>query len=199
MTANKLNQNLADQQSQLLHQLTLERKKTQDGLNNKEKKIHRQEAQRIVKNHVLSGSAVGLIPIPFIDTFALSSNQVNLLHHLSNHYALDFNKRRAKVILTALLSGALPVFTVLGLSSVLKLIPGIGTLGGNASVSLLGGAITYATGQSLIKHFEAGGTLYDFHASNYSQFFKSELKKGKLFVQQRFKKNKNTSALNTVT
>ena len=169
MTTNQLNTSLAEQQSELLHQLTLEREKTQDKLDAKEKKIHQQEAQRIVKNHVLSGSAVGLIPIPFVDTFALSSNQVNLLHRLSDHYELDFNKRRAKVILTALLSGAFPVLTVLTLSSVLKFIPGVGTLGGNASVSLLGGAITYATGQSLVKHFEAGGTLYDFHVKNYSQ------------------------------
>lgn len=195
MTTNQLNESLAQQQSQLLHQLTLERMKTQEELDAKERKIHKQEAQRIVKNHVLSGSAIGLIPIPFVDTFALSSNQVNLLHRLSDHYALDFNKRRAKVILTALVSGAFPVFTVLSLSSVFKLIPGIGTLGGNASVSLLGGAITYAVGQSLIKHFEAGGTLYDFHIKNYSQFFKYELKKGQLFVRQYLKKDKNTSVL----
>ncbi len=195
MTTNQLNTSLAEQQSELLHQLTLEREKTQDKLDAKEKKIHQQEAQRIVKNHVLSGSAVGLIPIPFVDTFALSSNQVNLLHRLSDHYELDFNKRRAKVILTALLSGAFPVLTVLTLSSVLKFIPGVGTLGGNASVSLLGGAITYATGQSLVKHFEAGGTLYDFHVKNYSQFFKNQLKKGSLFVQQRFKNDENTPVL----
>jgi uncharacterized protein (DUF697 family) len=193
MITDQQNEKLANQQNELLHQLTLQREKTLNELDEKERKIQHQEAQRIVKNHVLSGSAIGLIPIPFVDTFALSSNQVNMLHRLSEHYDLDFNKRRAKVILTALVSGSLPLVAVLGLSSALKVIPGIGTLGGNASLSVLGGAITYATGQSLVKHFEAGGTIHDFHAKSYIQFFKRKIKKGMQFVQNTEKKETNQS------
>jgi uncharacterized protein (DUF697 family) len=186
MIVNKRNKKLIATQSDLLQKLTLERKKNRVELQKKEKKIQQQKVQRIVKNHVLSGSTIGLIPIPFIDTFALSANQLNMLLRLSEHYQLDFDKKRAKIILIALISGSLPTFTVLGLSSVLKLIPGIGTLGGNASLSILGGAITYATGQSFIKHFEAGGTLHDFHARNYVDFFKQKLKEGRQYSTKMF-------------
>jgi len=190
MITNQQNEKLIAKQSDLLQdllqKLTLEREKTQLELLKKEKKIQQQKAQRIVKNHVLSGSAIGLIPFPFVDTFALSANQINMTLHLSEHYKLDFDKKRAKIILIALVSGSLPTFTVLGLSSVVKLIPGIGTLGGNASLSILGGAITYATGQSFVKHFEAGGTLHNFHARNYVDFFKQKLKEGQQYSTKIF-------------
>jgi len=186
MIINQRNETLIAKQGDLLQQLTLERKKTQLELQEKETVIQQKKVQCIVKNHVLSGSAIGLIPIPFVDTFALSANQLKMLLRLSEHYQLDFNERRAKIILIALVSGSLPTFTVLGLSSVLKLIPGIGTLGGNASLSILGGAITYATGQSFVKHFEAGGTLDDFHANHYVNFFKQKLKEGRQYSTKIF-------------
>lgn len=191
MTTNKINKTLIEEQSDLLQELTSQREKTQGELQKKKKGIQQQKSQNIIKNHVLSGSAIGLIPVPFVDTFALSANQLNMLLRLSEHYQVDFDKRRAKIILIALVSGSLPTFTILGLSSVLKLIPGIGTLGGNASLSILGGAITYATGQSFVKHFETGGTLYDFHAKNYINFFKQKLKEGQQYSKTIFQSQRN--------
>ena len=173
---------VSEQQSLLLDELTVRLNENKSELEQNNKVIQQQEANSIVKNHVWTSSAVGLIPLPVIDIFALSSTQLNMLHRLSQHYQLDFDEKKAKSAVVALISGSLPTLTLLGLSSVIKVIPGMGTLGGNAGLSLAGGAVTYATGQSFIKHFNDGGTIHDFQAKNFSQFFKQELKKGKRFV-----------------
>jgi uncharacterized protein (DUF697 family) len=173
---------LSEQQGLLLDELNVRLNKNQSELEQNNKIIQQQEANSIVKNHVWTSSAVGLIPLPIFDIFALSTTQVNMLHRLSEHYQLDFAEEKAKSAVVSLISGSLPTLTLLGLSSMIKVIPGMGTLGGNASLSLAGGAVTYATGQSFIKHFNDGGTIHDFQAKKFSQFFKQELKKGKHFV-----------------
>ncbi|CAA6828328.1 MAG: Unknown protein [uncultured Thiotrichaceae bacterium] len=186
---------LPNQQTVLLDELNLRMSQTRSELDLKNRTIRQQEANRIIKNHVLTGSAIGLIPLPLVDILALSSNQLNMLHRLSEHYNLDFDRNKTKVALTALLSGSLPTLTLLSLSSASKFIPGIGTLGGNASLSLFGGAVTYATGQSFAKHFDADGTLDNFHARKFTHFFKQELQKGQHIIQQHLAK-KTVSTIN---
>lgn len=176
---------VSEQQSLLLDELTIRLDENKSELKQNNKIIQQQEANSIVKNHVWTSSTVGLIPLPVIDIFALSSTQLNMLHRLSQHYQLDFDEQKAKAAVVALMSGSLPILTLLSLSSAVKLIPGLGTLGGNASLSLAGGAVTYATGKSFIKHFNNGGTIHDFQAKNFSEFFKQELKKGKRFVRKK--------------
>lgn len=148
------------------------------------------EANNIVKNHVLASSSMGLIPIALFDIAALSANQLTMIKHLCKHYDVDFNVQRSKLLVTSLLTGSLPALAIIGLSSISKLMPGIGTLGGSAGVALAGGAVTYATGQTFVKHFSMGGDLENFVATGFSDFFKKELKKGKDFVS----KNKQEKA-----
>lgn len=142
------------------------------------------EAKNIVKNHVIAGMSMGLIPIALFDIGALSANQQMMLQHLCRLYDVDFESRQAKLLIVSLISGSLSVLTIMGLSSVSKLIPGVGSLGGSAGVALLGGAVTYATGQTFIKHFNSGGTLEDFMPERFSGFFKKELQKGKRFARK---------------
>ena len=175
-------ENAADQQETLLGELNERLSDAHSELEQHYEIFHQQEADRIVKNHVLAGSAVGLMPLPVIDIFALSTTQLNMVHQLSQHYQIDFNNKKAKSAVISLINGSLPTVTLIGLSSFAKLIPGIGTLGGNASLILTGGAVTYATGRSFIKHFNEGGTIEDFKAKSYAGFFKDELKKGRNFI-----------------
>ena len=142
-------------------------------------------AQNTVKTHMVSGMALGLLPAPLFDIMALSAVQLNLLRSLCNHYSVDFDEQLGKGIVSSLISGSLPVLTVLGLSSFAKLIPGIGTVGGGLSMTALAGAAIYATGQVFIRHFEAGGTLQDFDSKHWQAFFKQQLEEGKAFVRNK--------------
>ncbi len=139
-------------------------------------------AESLVKTHMVTGMALGLLPSPLFDVVALSGVQLNLLRQLCEHYGIQFDEQLAKGVVNALITGSLPVLTVLGLSSVAKAIPGIGTLGGGISMTVLAGATIYATGQVFIQHFEFGGTLHSFKAQQWGAFFKQQFAEGKRFV-----------------
>ena len=144
---------------------------------------HDLAADNIIKNHVIAASGVALVPIPVFDMAALTATQMNMLRSLSEHYAVPFDDTDIKSIVTPILSGCLPVLGVMGLSSLAKLIPGIGTLAGSASLSITAGAITYAFGQVFAKHCAAGGSLQDFDSQQARRYIKEEFEHGKAFVR----------------
>jgi len=141
-------------------------------------------ADGIVKNHIIISMTIGLVPAPLFDLAGLTATQVSMLGRLSTHYDVPFDDTDIKSLLTSLVSGSIPVLTVLGLSSALKLIPGIGTLVGSASVSVMAGTMTYAVGRVFTAHFKSGGTLDDFDPKQAQAFFKSEFKAGKEYVNE---------------
>ena len=77
-----------------------------------------------------------------------------------------------------MISSSLPTTAMMGLSSLSKSIPGIGTLGGGASLAALSGAIIFATGKVFIRHFDAGGKLEDFDSKQQQDDFRKALKEG---------------------
>lgn len=52
-------------------------------------------------------------------------------------------------------------------------------------MTALAGAVTYATGQVFIRHFEAGGTFQNFESKHWQAFFKQQLEEGKTFVKHK--------------
>ncbi|MEZ5454015.1 MAG: DUF697 domain-containing protein [Thiothrix sp.] len=176
---------LASQQSALLDELTTRLVHVQTELGMKDLALREREADRIVKNHVLAGSAMGLVPLPLFDLVALSGTQHNMLEQLCQHYGVDFDHHNIRAALVAVLGGSVPTLAIAGAGSAFKFVPGIGTLGGNASLTLLGGAITYAVGQSFVKHFSAGGTLDDVRAKKVGSLFCKELKRGKRLIREK--------------
>lgn len=140
-------------------------------------------ANGIVKNHIIASIALGLVPVPLFDLAALTATQMSMLRNLSDHYGVSFEEGNSKALLTSLVGGSLPVLGAVGFSSLVKLIPGIGTLGGSASLSIVAGAVTYAIGQTFIMHFEQGGTFEDFDPKQAREFFKREVDNGKTFVK----------------
>jgi uncharacterized protein (DUF697 family) len=140
-------------------------------------------AENMVKTHIITGMALGLLPLPVLDMMALSGVQANLLRILCNQYQVNYDEQISKCIVSSMIRGSLPILTVLGLSSITKIIPGIGTLGGGISMALLVGATVYATGQVFIRHFEAGGSLQDFNNKHWRQFFQQQFEEGKTFIK----------------
>lgn len=175
---------MTNEQTEPVDELTIKLSQAQIELEMTATILKYNKAKNIVKNHVIAGTSMGLIPVALFDIAALSTNQHTMLYHLCQHYSVDFDAQRSKPLVLSLMTGSLPVLSIMGLSSLSKLIPGIGTLGGSAGVALSAAVVTYATGQTFIKHFSAGGNLENFVPGHFSRFFKKELKKGKLFVSK---------------
>ena len=136
-------------------------------------------ATNIIKTHMTAGATLALLPVPLFDLAALTGTQVSLLRSLSQHYGVDFDEQKGKVLLGSLISGSIPLLAVMGLSSFSKLIPGIGTIGGGISMTILTSSLIYATGQVLMRHFEEGGTLADFQGKYWRSFFTEQFEEKK--------------------
>lgn len=139
-------------------------------------------SENIIKSHVIASMALGLVPIPLFDIAALSTTQLSLLKQLCEYYDVPFENFDLKSLLTSLVGGSLPIISVVGLSSLIKVIPGLGTIAGMASLSITAGSVTYAVGKVFTKHFEEGGTFEDFDVKQAKRLLKSEFEHGKSIV-----------------
>jgi uncharacterized protein (DUF697 family) len=148
--------------------------------------------QAIVTTHVVASMSLGLLPIPLFDIVALTGAQLNMLGSLSRHYEVEFKEKIAKAALNSLITGATPTLTVMGFSSILKIIPGVGSVAGGVSISVLSGAMIHASGQVFIRHFEAGGTLDDFDSKEWLDYFKEQLERSKAYVKGKYDQSKSS-------
>ena len=135
-------------------------------------------ARDAVKNHVIVATSVSLIPLPLVDLAAVMGLQVKLMHSLCKVYDVPFKEKLVRSLLTSLASGAGALVAMASLSSLAKAIPALGTLAGSAGMSATAAALTYATGQVFIQHFERGGTLLDFDPVKFKELFKAKVKEG---------------------
>ncbi|MCS6904519.1 MAG: DUF697 domain-containing protein [Bacteroidia bacterium] len=154
-------------------------------------KIMGQGAKEIIQNYVLLSMGAGAIPLPLLDTVALTGVQVKMMNALAKYYGKEpYPENQSKQFITALAGG---VFTTLGASAI-KMIPGIGTLLGGVSMIILAGATTFAIGQVLCKHFESGGDFSNLNAENFKEYFQEQLEIGKKFAQNIKKEGKNPTS-----
>jgi uncharacterized protein (DUF697 family) len=137
------------------------------------------EANTVVRNHVLGSMGIALVPIPVIDLVALTGIQLKMVHSLAKLYRVPFSENLGKSLIVSLVGGIMPTSTALTLASLAKVLPGMGTATGMVSVSILGGATTYAIGSVFIQHFESGGTLLDFDPKKMREYFTTKLQEGK--------------------
>jgi uncharacterized protein (DUF697 family) len=137
------------------------------------------KADQLIKQYSFRSSLTGFIPIPLLDTLGLLGVQQLMLYHLSVLYDVPYSKSRAKTRIAGLTSGLAARVASPMVGSALKLIPGIGTLVGGASMAMLGGASTYAVGKVFQQHFEEGGTLENFDPKVAKETFETEFKVGK--------------------
>lgn len=144
---------------------------------------HHVEANSLTKNYVIAAMGLGLAPLPLVDLLALMALQVKLVHGLAGLYGVPFKENVGKSLITSLVSGATSLVGVMGLGSLAKSVPLLGTLGGGASVAITGGALTYAVGQVFARHFESGGTLLNFDSKKMQVLFKQKLKEGQEVAQ----------------
>lgn len=134
------------------------------------------DANKIIRNHVAWSMGMGLIPVLMADVFAVSALQLDMIKQLCKVYGVDYQETEGKAIVTSLTSSTL---ARLGAASIVKLIPGIGTIAGGLTVSSFAGASTYALGEVFKKHFSTGGTILDFDPKRLKNYYNSKFEKGK--------------------
>jgi len=140
------------------------------------------EAHDTVKNYAIAACTVGLVPIPFVDLAVLSGLQLKMCHSIAKVYDVPFAKSLIKSLITSLLSGSTAIMAAYPVGSLMKSIPIIGQATGALSVSMIGGAATYAVGKVFVEHFESGGTFLDFDAEKAKDHFKQLYEEGKEFA-----------------
>jgi uncharacterized protein (DUF697 family) len=132
-------------------------------------------ADRIVNRHVLWSVGAGLVPLPIVDIVAVSAIQLDMLHQIATEYGLSFSESEGKAWVSALAGN---LVARLG-ANALKLIPGIGSVLGGLSSSIVSGASTYAIGRVAINHFEEGGTFANLDMNAARRAYEQEFERGK--------------------
>ena len=138
-------------------------------------------ADTIIRNHVIWSMGAGLIPVLIADIFAVSALQLDMIRQLCKAYDINFQETQGKAIVTSLTSTTLARLTA---GSVIKLIPGVGSIVGGVTVSVFAGASTYALGEVFKLHFSKGGTILDFDPERLRKYYKEKFEKGKKVAQK---------------
>lgn len=136
------------------------------------------KAQSIIRSHVLWAMGGGLIPIPLVDFAAVTAIQLEMLQQLADLYGVNYSQNNGKAFVSALTGTTV---ARLG-ASLLKAIPGFGTVLGGASMSLTSGASTYAVGQVAIEHFASSGNLSNFVEDQLKKAYEDAFQRGKSYV-----------------
>ena len=131
--------------------------------------------EEIIKNHVLWSLGGGLIPFPILDFIAVTSIQLDMIKDLCSVYRVNYDKNQGKNLVSALVGTSLASIG----ASFVKAIPGIGTLLGGVSMSIMSGAATYALGNVFATHFARGGTLDNLSVNDFRVFYNEKMEEGK--------------------
>ncbi len=135
-----------------------------------------ESSDKAIRTHMIWSMGAGLIPFPLADLFTVGAVQLNLIRQLCKIYDVDFKEEEGKAIITSLTSS---MIAKIGARTAIKLIPGIGTLIGGVTMSVLSGASTYAVGQAFRTHFEKGGTILDIDLNRIKKVYQEKFEKGK--------------------
>lgn len=143
-------------------------------------------AERMIDHYTLWSGAAGLVPIPLADIVAVGGVQVQMLRKLSELYGVPFSDNMGKSVIASLVGSLLPASaattTAMGITSALKLIPGVGTIIAAVTMPAYSAGATYLIGKVFAQHFASGGTLLDFNPPDYREFIKAQ--KDKLDAQR---------------
>ena len=118
-------------------------------------KQQRVEANDIIKRDTLYAAGLGLVPVPIVDVLSIATIQIWMIRDIAKIYNIPFKRHMVKSFIGSLIGNT-------GAISLVKFIPGVGSILGGASVALGGATATYALGQLFTEHFYQGGTLLDF-------------------------------------
>lgn len=144
-----------------------------------------EKSQEIIKNHVIWAMGAGAVPLPIIDVAAVTAVQLDMLKQLCAIYEVNYLESSGKSLISAIAGSTLAKIA----ASFMKGIPVIGTFLGGVSMAAMSGASTYAMGQVFIRHFEGGGSIFNFDMGWGKQQYEQEYKKGEEYASSVEKKD----------
>lgn len=149
------------------------------------------KADEVIKEHILWSVGVGLVPIPLFDVAAVTALQIGMLKQLSKLYDVDHDQESGKIFVSALAGTSAAKIG----ASLIKAIPGVGSLVGSVSMSALSGASTYALGQVACTQLEMRGTLKGVDLNEAKRAYEEAFERGKEVVKE-VEKNREAAADN---
>jgi uncharacterized protein (DUF697 family) len=140
-----------------------------------------EQASQLVDRYSLWAGAAGLVPIPLVDIAVVGGVQIQMLRKLSEIYDVPFSDNMGKSVLASLAGSLIPASTAtttaMGIGSLVKGLPGVGTVIGALTMPAFSAGATYIIGKVFIQHFASGGTLLDFNPPDYREFIKAQKEK----------------------
>jgi uncharacterized protein (DUF697 family) len=116
------------------------------------------ELTQIVKQHALLAVGAGMIPVPGADVAALFANTWAMYVRINKVVGVSFSENALKSIASGIfanLASFIPGIAIAGVAgALLKVIPGIGTVGGMAVTAAASVAMTYVMGKVYLKSLE---------------------------------------------
>ena len=110
-----------------------------------------EKAENAVTIATAAAIATGAAPIPFADAPALIAEQVTLMATICGIYGINIGKDGLKMLAFAVIgTGGATIVGKTIVASVLKLVPGLGSLAGGMLSAGTAGIVTYAMGMSFI-------------------------------------------------
>ena len=107
-------------------------------------------ADELIREHVAGSVAAAAIPIPLVDLVAVTAVQLSLLRKLGRLYGANVGIGLQGAAAVGLLGAALPRVA----ASALKILPGIGWIGGTMAQAALSSAATWALANALRDRLE---------------------------------------------
>jgi len=135
----------------------------------------KKEADSITKRRTLYAAGAGLLPFPVVDAAIILGIQITMIRSISQLYHVEFKENLVKSIIGSLIGS-------IGTASVIKAIPGVGSIWGGLTASATAAAATYGLGKVFTQHFDQGGTLLNFDPVKSREFFEKEFEAGRMFV-----------------
>lgn len=134
-----------------------------------------EQVDKIIQNHVLYSMGLGIVPIPLIDIVGVTAAQLDMLSQIGKVYRKPFSDIAGKSFIASVTGTSLARIG----ASFIKAIPGIGSIIGGVSMSIMSGASTYALGQVCKRFFEDDVSLDDIDEDLARTIYEEELEKGK--------------------
>lgn len=134
----------------------------------------REQADKIIRSHMLWAAGSGLIPIPLVDLAAVTALQVGMLEELAGVYGVKHTQSTGKRFVSALAGTGVASMG----ASVIKAIPGFGTFLGAGAMAISATASTYAVGQVAIHFFESETPLDEADMDEAKEAYEEAVKEG---------------------
>lgn len=139
-----------------------------------------QAANLVISKYTGWAAGSGAIPFPFWDIAAISAVEIKMVGELLDIYEKPFSETKTRSIITILVGSLSPQLLVgATASTLLKVVPGIGSILASISMPMLAAASAYAVGQVMVKHLKNGGDLADFDPKSKVDDFKAAFSEGK--------------------